>query len=511
MSTLRKEKNVESASTGSLNRQKIVQSVPQKGFFGHPKGLFTLFFTEFWERFSYYGMKAILVYYMYYSVSKGGLGIDQQTAIAIVSVYGSLVYMSGIIGGWISDRITGSTKAVFYGGILIMFGHIALAVPGSMTMFFVSMVLIVLGTGLLKPNISTVLGEMYDISDARRDAAFSIFYMGVNLGAFVAPLVVGSIGMSYNFHAGFGLAAIGMFLALVVYIATKKKNLGLAGTFVANPLPAAEKQKTFTKIGIAAVVVIALIVVAAITGTLTIASFINLVGILGCIIPILYFLTMYRSKKTTKEERSRLIAYIPLFIASVMFWSIEEQGSTILATFADQKTQLNFAGMHINPAWFQSLNPLFIIVFAPILGWLWVKLGNKQPTYTQKFGFGLLLAGLSFVVILVPALIGGAHALVNPLWLVLSYFVVSIGELALSPVGLSATTKLAPSAFSAQMMSLWFLSNAAAQALNAQLVKFYTPQNEMAYFGTIGVASIVLSLILFALSPKMQKFMAGVK
>jgi proton-dependent oligopeptide transporter, POT family len=510
MSTLRKQKIDESASHLS-NRQKIVQSVPQKGFFGHPKGLFTLFFTEFWERFSYYGMKAILVYYMYYSVSKGGLGIDQQTAIAIASVYGSLVYMSGIIGGWISDRITGSSKAVFYGGILIMFGHIALAIPGSMTMFFVSMVLIVLGTGLLKPNISSVLGEMYDISDARRDAAFSIFYMGVNLGAFVAPLVVGTIGMNYNFHAGFGLAAIGMFLALVVYMVTKKKNLGLAGTFVANPLPASEKKKSFTQIGVVALIVVVLVVIAISTGNLTIQSFINLVGILGCVIPILYFLFMYRSPKTTKEERSRLIAYIPLFIASVMFWSIEEQGSTILANFADQRTQLNFAGMHINPSWFQSLNPLFIIMFAPILGWLWVKLGNKQPTYTQKFGFGLFLAGLSFVVILVPAWIGGAHALVNPLWLVLSYLVVSIGELSLSPVGLSATTKLAPSAFSAQMLSLWFLSNAAAQALNAQLVKFYTPQNEMAYFGTIGVASIVLSIILFAISPKMQKFMAGIK
>jgi POT family proton-dependent oligopeptide transporter len=510
-SALKKQKISQSAPQELSNRQKIVSTVPQKGFFGHPKGLFTLFFTEFWERFSYYGMKAILVYYMYYAVSKGGLGINQQTALAIASVYGSLVYMSGIIGGWVSDRITGASKSVFYGGILIMFGHIALAVPGSMTMFFVSMVLIVLGTGLLKPNISTVLGEMYDINDARRDAAFSIFYMGVNLGAFVAPLVVGTVGMKYNFHLGFGLAAIGMFLALVVYSATKKKNLGLAGTFVANPLPQAEKKKAFTQFGVAAVIIAALIAVGITTGILTIQSFINLVGILGCIIPIAYFLFMYRSPKTTKEERSRLIAYIPLFIASVMFWSIEEQGSTILANFADQRTQLNFAGMHISPAWFQSLNPLFIIIFAPILGWIWVKLGDRQPTYTQKFSFGLLFAGLSFVVILLPAWIGGEHALVNPLWLVLSYFVCVIGELCLSPVGLSATTKLAPSAFSAQMMSLWFLSNAAAQALNAQIVKFYTPQTEMAYFGTIGAVSIVLSLILFALSPKMQRFMQGIK
>lgn len=494
-----------------FNRQKIVDSVPQTGFFGHPKGLFTLFFTEFWERFSYYGMKAILVYYMYYSVSKGGLGIDQNTALAIASVYGSLVYMSGIIGGWISDRITGSSKAVFYGGILIMFGHIALAIPGSMTMFFVSMILIVLGTGLLKPNISTVLGEMYNIKDARRDAAFSIFYMGVNLGAFVAPLIVGTVGMKYNFHLGFGIAAIGMFLALVVYMATKKKNLGLAGTFVANPLPQAEKKKAFTQIGVVAVIIAVLIAVAVSTGTLTIESFITLVGILGFVIPILYFLFMYRSPKTTKEERSRLIAYIPLFIASVMFWSIEEQGSTILANYADKRTQLDFAGMHISPAWFQSLNPLFIIVLAPVIGAIWVKLGDRQPNYAQKFSFGLLFAGLSFLVILLPAWMGGNNALVNPLWLVLSYLVVVIGELCLSPVGLSATTKLAPSAFSAQMMSLWFLSNAAAQALNAQVVKFYTPENEMAYFGTIGGVSIVLGFILYALAPKIQTFMKGIK
>jgi proton-dependent oligopeptide transporter, POT family len=493
-----------------LNKQKIVESVPQKGFFGHPKGLFTLFFTEFWERFSYYGMKAILVFYMYYEVSKGGLGIDQNTALAVASIYGSLVYMSGIIGGWISDRILGTSKSVFYGGILIMFGHIALAIPGSMAMFFVSMVLIVLGTGLLKPNISTMLGEMYDIKDARRDAGFSIFYMGVNLGAFLAPLVVGTIGMNYNFHAGFGIAALGMFLALVVFNLTKKKNLGLAGTYVTNPLSEDEKKKVFVKIGLPAIIVAVIAVIAIINHLLTIQTFINLVGILGFLVPTLYFLMMYRSPKTTSDERSRILAYIPLFIAAVMFWAIEEQGSTILANFADKKTQLDFAGMHINPSWFQSLNPLFIIVMAPIIGQLWVKLGKREPSTPTKFSFGLIFAGLSFIVILVPAWIGGTHALVNPLWLVLSYFVVVIGELSLSPVGLSATTKLAPQAFSAQMMSLWFLANAAAQALNAQLVRFYTPENEMSYFGVIGVASIVLGILLFAIAPKLQKYMKGV-
>ncbi|MDN3017652.1 peptide MFS transporter [Paenibacillus sp. BSR1-1] len=493
-----------------LNRQKIVDSVPQKGFFGHPKGLFTLFFTEFWERFSYYGMRAILVFYMYYEVSKGGLGIDKTLALSIMSIYGSLVYMSGIIGGWLADRIFGTSKAVFYGGILIMFGHIVLAIPGSVSMFFLSMVLIVLGTGLLKPNVSTVVGEMYSEEDNRRDAGFTIFYMGINAGAFLSPLIVGSV-MDYSFHLGFGIAAVGMFLGLIVFILTKKKNLGLAGTIVKNPLSPAEKKKVFTIIGLGAVIIAVLCVVLISMGKLTFESFINLVTILGILIPTMYFIVMYRSPKTTAVERSRVIAYIPLFIAAVMFWSIQEQGSTILASYADTRTQLNFAGIKISPAWFQSLNPLFIIIFAPVFAAIWVKLGKRQPTIPQKFSLSLLFAGVSFLVILLPAYLGGANSLVNPLWLVLSYLICVFGELLLSPVGLSATTKLAPAAFSAQTMSLWFLASAAAQALNAQLVKFYTPETEMTYFGVIGGASIVLGIILFILSPKIQSFMKGVR
>ncbi|MFC7371918.1 peptide MFS transporter [Fictibacillus iocasae] len=495
----------------TLNKQKIVDSVPQKGFFGHPKGLFTLFFTEFWERFSYYGMRAILVYYMYYSVSEGGLGLSEQTALAIMSIYGSLVYMSGVIGGWLADRVFGTSKALFYGGILIMIGHILLSLPGSVTMLFVSMVFIVIGTGMLKPNVSSVVGDMYSPEDTRRDAGFSIFYMGINLGAFLSPLIIGKVQADVGFHAGFAIAAVGMLLGLIVFVVTKKKTLGLAGTYVPNPLSAAEKKKV---IGIVAAVAIVLGVVLGITipnGMFTLNVFINLVGIFGVTIPTIYFVVMYRSKKTTDVERSRLIAYIPLFIASVMFWAIQEQGSTILASYADKRTDLNFAGFDIAPAMFQSLNPLFIIVLAPVFAWMWVKMGNRQPSVPQKFSLSLLFAGLSFLVILLPAYFGGTDTLVNPLWLVLSYFIVVLGELLLSPVGLSATTKLAPAAFSAQTMSLWFLSSAAAQALNAQLVRFYTPENEMMYFGSIGVAAIVLSLLLFMISPKIQVFMKGIR
>ncbi|MGG3914963.1 peptide MFS transporter [Rossellomorea vietnamensis] len=495
----------------SMNKQKIVDSVPQKGFFGHPKGLFTLFFTEFWERFSYYGMRAILVFYMYYEVSKGGLGLEEGTALAIMSIYGSLVYMSGVIGGWLADRIFGTSKAVFYGGIFIMFGHIALSFPGSLSLFFVSMVLIVIGTGLLKPNVSTVVGEMYSENDTRRDAAFSIFYMGINLGAFIAPLIVGSLMESKGFHWGFAAAAIGMFLGLVVFMLTKKKNLGLAGTYVPNPLNAREKKKYGLIVG-AVVVALAIILGTTIpAGLFTLDVFINIVGIFGIVVPTIYFIVMYYSPKTTATERSRVLAYIPLFISAVMFWSIQEQGSTILAAYADKRTQLDFMGISISPAWFQSLNPLFIILLAPVFAWMWVKLGDRQPSIPKKFSFGLLFAGLSFLVILLPAQMGGEGSLVNPLWLVLSYFIVVLGELCLSPVGLSATTKLAPEAFSAQTMSLWFLASAGAQALNAQLVRFYSPENETIYFGSIGGMAIVLAIILFLISPMIQRAMKGVK
>jgi proton-dependent oligopeptide transporter, POT family len=493
-----------------ITKQQIVESVPQKGFFGHPKGLFTLFFTEFWERFSYYGMRAILVYYMYYEVSNGGLGLDKTVALSIVSIYGSLVYMSGIIGGWLADRIFGTSKAIFYGGIFIMLGHIALAIPGNISLFFVSMILIVIGTGLLKPNVSSVVGDIYPENDNRRDAGFSIFYMGINLGAFISPLIVGSL-MKTSFHLGFGVAAVGMFFGLLMFVLTKKKNLGLAGTQVANPLQPSEKKRVFSIFAIVAVAIAILVAIAIPRGWLTFDSFIAIVGILGFLIPTAYFVVMYKSPKTDDVERSRIIAFIPLFLASVVFWAIAEQGSTILAVYADTRTNLNIFGHQISPAFFQSFNPLFIITMAPVFAWLWMRLGDRQPNIPQKFSLGLLFAGLSFIVILLPGYFGGTDTLVNPLWLILSIFMVVLGELCLSPVGLSATTKLAPAAFSAQTMSLWFLSNAAAQALNAQLVKLYTPETEMMYFGIIGGTAILIAILLFAISPIIQRFMKGVR
>lgn len=495
----------------SVEREKVYETVPQKGFFGHPKGLFTLFFTEFWERFSYYGMRALLVLYMYDTIANGGLGMEQGTALAIFSIYGSLVYMSGIIGGWIADRILGTSNTVFYGGIFIMLGHLVLALPAGVTALFISMFLIIIGTGLLKPNVSSVVGDMYSPTDNRRDAGFSIFYMGVNAGAFIAPLVVSTIGEKYNYHLGFGIAAVGMLLGLIVFMTTRGKNLGRAGRQVPNPLKPEERKKVFGTIALAVVVLAIFIVLTSLAGILTVEGVILFVSILAIVIPIIYFVVMYKSPKTTADERSRVLAYIPLFISGVMFWAIQEQGSTILATYAKDHTQLTYGGFKIPVGWFQSLNPLFIIIFAPVFAAVWVKLGNRQPSTPKKFSLGLLFAGLSFLVMVIPASIHGNETLASPLWLVLSFFLVVVGELCLSPVGLSTTTKLAPAAFSAQTMSLWFLTSAAAQAINAQLVQYYENISQVVYFAALGGVSVILGLIVLMISPKIQRLMKGVQ
>lgn len=494
-----------------LSKEEIVKSVPQTGFFGQPKGLLSLFFTEFWERFSYYGMRAILIYYMYYEVTQGGLGLERSTANSIMAVYGSLVYMSGIIGGWIADRLFGTTRTVFYGGVLIMIGHIILAFPGGLTTLFLSMAFIIIGTGLLKTNISTIVGDLYSADDARRDSGFSLFYMGINMGAFVAPLIVGTIGLEYNFHLGFGLAAVGMAIGLVVFLTTKKKYLGLAGSYVPNPLSSERKKKFFTRLAIGVVIIAALGFYLIQAGIMTIDVFTMTISILGILIPTLYFIVMYRSDKSTADEKSRLLAYIPLFVAAMMFWAIQEQGSNILAQYADERVDLTLGSFEISPAWFQSLNPLFIIALAPLFAWLWVKLGNRQPSTPRKFAYGLFFAGLSFVVMIFPAYFNGTDTLANPMWLVLSFFLVVLGELLLSPVGLSATTKLAPAAFAAQTMSLWFMTNASAQAINAQVVKLYKPETEIMYFGVIGAIAIGLGLILYVMTPLIQKYMRGIR
>ncbi|MDH5105721.1 peptide MFS transporter [Lentilactobacillus diolivorans] len=481
-----------------------------KSFFGQPRGLSTLFFTEMWERFSYYGMRAILIFYMYFSVTKGGLGFSQSTAASIMAIYGSMVYLTSVIGGFVSDRIWGSRKTVFYGGVLIMFGHIALSMPLGKIALFASIVLITLGTGLLKPNISEMVGGLYTEYDNRRDSGFTIFVFGINFGSFISPLLVSWLGMSVNFHLGFSLAAIGMFFGLLQYILGGKKHLPSTSLYPSDPLEPDDAKKLSIRVGLGVVVFGLILLLLHVMGSLNIDTFITLLSIIAIATPIIYFVVILSSKKISSTNRSRVIAYIPLFIAAAVFWAIEEQGSVVLALFAQNQTDNNVLGFTIKAGWYQSLNPLFIMIYTPLFAWLWMKLGKRQPSSPGKFSTGMVIAGLSYLFMVIPVSLFGSSALVSPLWLLGSWAIIEVAELLISPIGLSVTTKLAPKAFESQMMSMWFLADSAGQAVNSQIVKFYTPDNEVNYFMIVGLVAIVAGILLAFLIKPIKKLMEGV-
>ena len=482
-----------------------------RSFFGQPKGLSTLFFTEMWERFSYYGMKAILIYYMYFSIAKGGLGMDKGLAASVMSIYGSLVYLSSVLGGFLSDRVWGSRKTVFYGGVLIMFGHICLALPFGKVALFISICLITIGTGLLKPNVSEMVGSLYNEGDVRRDSGFTIFVFGINLGSLIAPFAVSGMQSAFNFHAGFSLAAIGMFIGLIFYWYGGNKYLSKDSLYPDDPLEPGDAKKLSFRVLIGVIAFALILLIMKVFNALTISTFITLLSIIAVLTPVAYFAVMLTSKKVTKQERSRVWAYVPLFIAAAIFWAIEEQGSVVLALFAESQTNNHFLGLNINPANYQSLNPLFILIYTPIFATMWTKLGKKQPSSPSKFAIGMIFAGISYLFMVVPVAMFGPHAAVSPLWLVGSWAIVEIAELLISPIGLSVTTKLAPKAFQSSMMSMWFLADSAGQAVNSQIVKFYTPENEVMYFTIIGVVSIVFAIILFLMVKPIKRLMAGVQ
>ncbi|MCE5090549.1 S-Cys-Gly-3M3SH uptake peptide MFS transporter [Staphylococcus devriesei] len=499
--------------TTNNTHEQAVQSIPQRGFFGHPRGLGVLFFVEFWERFSYYGMRAMLIFYMYFAIKDGGLGIDQTTAMSIMSVYGALIYMSSIPGAWVADRLVGTRGATLIGAILIILGHICLSLPFAMFGLFSSMFFIIIGSGLMKPNISNVVGRLYPENDTRMDAGFVIFYMSVNLGALISPIILQHFINIKNFHAGFLIAAIGMALGLVWYMLFNKKNLGSVGMKPTNPLTSEEKRRYGLIVGSVVAIIIVVLSVTYYTQTLSFNLISNTVLVLGIALPIIYFTTMIRSKEVTDVERSRVKAFIPLFILGMLFWAIQEQGSNVLNIYGLERSdmQMNLFGWKtgFGEAWFQSINPLFILLFAPVVSMIWLKMGKKQPSLPVKFGLGTLLAGASYILIgLIGMSYGDTHFSVN--WVILSYVVCVIGELCLSPTGNSAAVKLAPKAFNAQMMSIWLLTNASAQALNGTLVKLIKPLGQTNYFIFLGSVAIVITIIILAFTPKISKAMKGI-
>ena len=564
-------------------------------FFGHPRGLSTLFFTEMWERFSYYGLRPLLVLFMAAALAEGGFGFDRAQASAIVGIYGACVYLASLPGGWIADRLLGLRRAIFTGAVLITSGHLSIGLSGfagqgtaGKAFFFLGLILIVFGTGLLKPNISAIVGDLYPEGGARRDAGFSIFYMGINLGAFVGQLVTGILGEQVGWHLGFGAAGIGMFFGLVVFALTAPRTLGSIGmepTRHPDPVVQSRQEQTVKLVTGIGIGLIALFFVLAITGVFipdpqTIGKYMTfvLVGMAAA-----FFLYVFAAGGLNGDEKRRVAVIMVLFVFAAIFWSAFEQAPTSLNLFAKDFTRRIYdtgwipAGMHLPglvigavaaiaavvwvvshmirrrtteglplgkvlalllagvlllllgalaghptfevPAtWFQSINSAFIILLAPVFAGLWVSMGRRRKDLSSpaKFSLGLFFAGLGFLMMIYAAreVVASNGALkVSAMWLVGSYFFQTVGELCLSPVGLSSMTKLSPRKYVGQMMGIWFLASAVGNLIGGLVGGHVDPEKleQMPQLFTTTTLFLMAAALLLALMiVPIRRMMAGV-
>jgi len=435
----------------------------QDGFFGHPRGLATLFFTEMWERFSYYGMRALLILFMVDAAATGGLGMTDRRAAAIYGLYTAGVYLLALPGGWVADRILGQRSAVFWGGVVIAAGHFSMAIPSRPT-FFLGLALIVIGTGLLKPNVSSIVGDLYPEGGARRDAGFSVFYMGINIGALVGPLICGLLGEGINWHLGFSAAGVGMVLGLVQYRfgARYLGNAGFMEPAERERRPAALRS-LLLGIGAVAAIAVALGLLDA-GGVVSIGfeSFARWTAYIIVGVAVLYFGSVLTFGELTGRQKKRVFVIFLLFVAAALFWSGFEQAGSSMNLFAERLTDRMVLGWEMPASLLQSINPFFIIVLAPVFGalWVWLSHRSKEPSIPVKFGAGLLLLGVSFLVMMWAATQASSTHRVTPYFLIAAYFLQTCGELSLSPVGLSSVTKLAPRRLVSQMMGTWFMGSA---------------------------------------------------
>jgi POT family proton-dependent oligopeptide transporter len=445
------------------------------GWLGHPPGLSTLFFTEMWERFSYYGMRAFLILYMTAAVSAGGLGFDVREAASIYGTYTGSVWGAAILGGLVADRVLGQYRSVLIGGIVIALGHFTLALK-ALPAFYTGLALIVAGTGLLKPNVSALVGSLYAAGDARRDAGFSIFYMGINLGAFIGPLVAGYLAQRVDWHAGFACAGVGMTLGLVQYVVGRRR-LRPALARLATPPPAASG---------------------------------NPAAPLAPAFPAAPAAAA-RAGFTAAEWR-RMAAVVVFFVAASLFWASYEQAGSTLNLFADRYTRLEAFGVSFPSSWLQSVQPVFVILLAPAFAWLWVRLGPREPSSPAKFALGLAFAGLAFLVLVPAARLAesGPGIRVSPWWLVGAYFIEELGELCLSPVGLSVVTKLAPARVAGAMMGVWFLSNALGNKLAGWAAGFFGALPLPELFGAVAAVSLAAAGVMALLVRPTRRLMGGV-
>ena len=487
------------------------------GFFGHPRGLATLFFTEMWERFSYYGLRPLLVLFMAAALADGGFGFDRGQASAIVGLYGFSVYIASVPGGWIADRLLGLQRAIFLGACLITAGHLSIGLSGlagageGKIPFFLGLVLIVMGTGLLKPNISAIVGDLYPEGGSRRDAGFSIFYMGINIGAFAGQLITGALGEKVGWHWGFGAAGVGMALGLIFFAMSRHKTLqGIGMTPTLHPDPAVQARQARTaKIAIGVgVAIIALVFLLAASGSITIdaqaigqsTTYITLAMV------VLFFGYVFMAGGLTGDEKKRVGVIFVLFLFAVVFWGAFEQAPTSLNLFARDFTDRTIGGWEVPATWFQSVNSFFVILLAPVAAAVWVALGrrNRDLSSPGKFSMGLALAGIGFVLMIFAAnkvVSGGVGTLVSPWWLVGSYFFQTVGELSLSPVGLSSMTKLSPRKYVGQMMGIWFTASGLGSLIGGLVGGHVDPENleQMPQLFTRTTLSLFVAAVILAL------------
>ncbi|MDX3191787.1 oligopeptide:H+ symporter [Streptomyces sp. MN03-5084-2B] len=480
------------------------ESPQQKTFFGHPRALANLFGVEMWERFSFYGMQGILTIYLYYTAAEGGLALPIATATSIVGAYGGLVYLSTVAGAWVADRVAGSEHVLFASAILIMFGHLALAFLPGFTGVGVGLAAVALGSGGLKANATSFVGRLYAEGDPRRDAGFSVFYLGINLGAFVGPLLTGLAQQQLGFHYGFGLAALGMALGLTQY-AIGRRNLSPDANVVPNPLPRAKWPPAAAGV----LLVVATIVVLVLTGVITATNLATVTVLVAALAAIGYFTVILSSKRITPVERSRVYSFIPMFLASFVFFSLFQQQFTVVTIYVDERLDRTVFGWEMPVSWANSVNPIFIIVLAGAFAALWTKLGDRQPSTPTKFALGTIAMGAAFLLFL--PMTGGGPGSAPLLGLAGILLMFTVAELLLSPVGLSLSTKLAPAAFRTQMVALNFLSIALGTATAGALAKYYDVRDEAPYFTFVGGGAVVAGLMLLAAGPVIRKLMRGVR
>ncbi|MEM7483019.1 MAG: peptide MFS transporter [Acidobacteriota bacterium] len=485
-----------------------------KQILGHPAGLWTLFFTEMWERLSYYGMRGILVLFMVATVSDGGLGYETETAAAIYGLYTGFVYLLALPGGWIADKLWGQRKAVFVGGCIIAAGHFSMVIESEF-FFFLGLILVCIGTGLLKPNVSTVVGELYPEGGARRDAGFSVFYSGINIGALLGPIICGFLGEKYDWHLGFSAAGIGMVFGLIQY-KLGEKRLGTAGLYSEDDAgtPTYNKRRNSAYVVFGAVTLAAVAFGYAVYSgvfPITLTQIAESLTYIILVLVALFFLYLLLQKSLNVTEKKRLGVIFFLFLAVAVFWSGFEQAGSSMNLFANDYTDRMIGGWEMPTSWLQSVNPLFIILLAPVMGMVWTKLGSRSPSIPFKAFLGLLGLAVGFFVLAWGASGATDGNLVSPNWLVVTYFFHTVGELCISPVGLSAITKLAPRGRVGQMMGVWFIGTALGNVYAGLVAGRLQDLDPAPLFGAVGRNTLIAAVVALILVPVIRRLTVGIK